>query len=243
MSLTSANLVGYLRAEFAKASRLRVWLFVLQLAVALPAAVSVIVPDTYKVLLYWLAITGAALLSIWWVLSRFYTRVRSAAQAARRAAVLLGGLNQPLSATEVQSLRERFTVTEDEAKACEKADYYATQLPPGSARLAEMLEESALYSENLQRASANIMLLLLVVFALCFLVIGFGITPYVERDTFYIVVRVFMAMLVFVMSADVLGAYRAHKTASEEIREIRQRLMNADRAGYPMPDVLLAFTD
>jgi hypothetical protein len=33
----------------------------------------------------------------------------SAAQAARRAAVLLGGLSQPLSPSEIQSLRERFT--------------------------------------------------------------------------------------------------------------------------------------
>ena len=243
MSLTSANLVGYLRAESAKASQLRVWLFFVQLAVALPAAISVVVPDHEKVALYWLAIFGAALLVVWWFLSRFYTRARAAARAARRGALLLGGLNAPLSASEVQSLRERFTVTEEQAKACEKDDYYATKLQPGAARLAEMLEESALYSEHLQRASGNIMLLVLLFFGLCFLIIAFAITPFVEHDTTFLVVRVFLAMLVFVMSADVLGAYRAHKTATEEIREIRQRLTNADKAGYPMPDVLLAFTD
>jgi len=52
MSLTSANLVGYLRVEFAKASRLRVWLFFLQLATAVPAAVAVLIPDHYGDALY-----------------------------------------------------------------------------------------------------------------------------------------------------------------------------------------------
>ena len=42
MSLTSENLVGYMRAEFAKSGRIRVWLFFVQLAAAVPAAVSVV---------------------------------------------------------------------------------------------------------------------------------------------------------------------------------------------------------
>ena len=217
MSLASANLVGYLRAEFEKASRFRVWLFVIQLAVAVPAALSVVFPDDDKVALYWLAIFGAALLVAWWFLKRIYTRVRSAGQAALRGALLLGGLDEPLSASEVQSLRERFTVTEEQAQACEKDDYYATKLQPGAARLAEMLEELALYSEHLQRASANIMLLILLFFGLCFLIIALAITPFVEHDTTYLIVRAFLATLVFVMSADVLGAYHEHKMASEKI--------------------------
>lgn len=243
MPLSSANLVGYLRAEFVKASRWRTVLFFIQFLVALPVAVSVLVPDHNKVTLYWLALTSIVLLAIWWLLNCWYTRCRSAAHAARRAALLLGGLSTPLSASEIQSLRERFTVNESEATKFEKANYYATQLHPGPARLAEMLEESALYSEHLQRISANTMLFILVLFLLCFLVIGFGITPYVERETFYTIVRVFMAILVFVMSADLLGAYHAHNVATKEIREVRMRLMNADRAGYPLTDVLLAYSD
>ena len=91
MSLTSADLVGYQRAEFAKSARLRNWMFVMQLAVAVPGAVSVVVPDDAKVTLYVLAIVGAALLGIWWILSGFYELASSAAQAARRGALLLGG--------------------------------------------------------------------------------------------------------------------------------------------------------
>ena len=45
------------------------------------------------------------------------------------------------------------------------------------------------------------------------------------------------------MSADVIGAYRAHRGATDDIRDVRQRLMTADAAGYPVADVLLAFAD
>ena len=58
VALTSANLVGFLRAEFDKSSKLRVALFFLQLLVAIPAAVSVVIPDNYHRTLYALAILG-----------------------------------------------------------------------------------------------------------------------------------------------------------------------------------------
>jgi hypothetical protein len=243
MSLSAEELVGYLRAEFAKSGRLRVWLFFIQLAVALPGAISVIVPDDHKVTLYILALVGIALLIAWWVLNDKYVRARSAAQGARRASVLIGGLGQGLSVSEIQSLRNRFTVTDGQARDCEQADYYATKLPPGPARLAEMLEESAAYTEELQRISAKAMLLVLGFFILVFIGLTLAVTPFVERDTFYIAMRVFLAMLVFAMSADVLGAYRLHRQAAEEVKDIRNRLMIADKAGYPLPDVLLTFTD
>jgi hypothetical protein len=243
MSLTAGNLVGYLRAEFAKSGRLRVWLFVIQLAVALPGAISVIVPDDHKITLYVLALVGVALLIAWWFLNDKYVRARSAAQGARRASVLIGGLGETLSASEIQSLRKRFTVKEAEARASEQTDYYATKLAPGPARLAEMLEESALYTEALQRISAKAMLLVLGIFILVFIGLTLAVTPFVERDTFYVAMRVFLAMLVFAMSADVLGAYRLHRQAAEEVADVRNRLMIADKNGYPLPDVLLIFTD
>lgn len=243
MGLTSANLVGYLRAEFKKASLLRVWLFFLQLAAALPAAIAVLVPDSYGNAIYWLAGLGAILLIGWWFLNGRYARIRNAAQSARRGALLLGGLNEALSPGEIEALRERFTVNAAEAAAEEKADYYATTLPAGPARLGEMLEESAFYSEQLQRISATVMLVLLASFAVLFVVIMFGITPYVGHDTAQALMRVFLALLVFGMSGDVFGAFRAHRDAADDVRDIRQRLKAADAAAYPLADVLLAFAD
>ncbi len=243
MSLTSDNLIGYLRAEFDRSGRIRVWLFFVQLIAAAPAAVSVVVPDHEKVLLYGLAIAAVVFSVAWCVLNEFYVSANSAAQAARRGALLLGGLNEPLSPSEIQSLRERFKVTSDRAHAFEKADYYATKEPPGPARLAEMIEESALYSEHLQRKSGYVMLGILLFFAVLFLTIALISIPIVERDTGMVLARVILAVMVFVLSADVLGAWRMHRAAAEEIKQIRNRLMVADRANYPMPDVLLAFAD
>jgi hypothetical protein len=243
MALTSANLVGYVRAEFEKAAKLRLWQLFLQFAAAVPAAVAVVIPDHYSDALYWLAILSAALLLLWWFVNARYTRIRNAGQAALRGALLLGGLNEPLSPAEVQALKEKFTVKPSEGTAAEKADYYATRLLPGPARLGEMLEESAYYSEQLQRISAYAMLSVLVFFGIVFVIIAFGVIPYVARDTGHAIARVFLAVLVFAMSADVIGAYRAHRAAAKEIRDIRQRLMIADAAGYPLADVLLAYAD
>jgi hypothetical protein len=243
MALTPDNLVGYLCAEFAKSSRLRVWLFILQLAAAVPAAIAVVVADHYADALYWLAIAGATLLLVWWFVNGRYMRVQNAAQAARRAALLVGGLREELSTGEVHALRERSTVSAEEAQKHESPDYYATKLPPGPARLGEMLEESAFYSEHLQRISANVILVVLILFAVIFLVLAFGVAPYVARDTSLTITRVFLAMLVFAMSSDVVGACRAHREAARELRDIRQRLITADAAGYPCADVLLAFAD
>jgi hypothetical protein len=155
---------------------------------------------------------------------------------------LLGGLDEPLSPGEIQALRERFTISVEEAKSFEKSDYYATRLSPGPARLGEMLEESAFYSEDLQRFSASVMLSILLTFAFLSLIIAFGI-PYAARDISLTIVRVFLAFLVFAMSADVIGAFSAHRRAAKEIRDVRHRLITADAAGYPFADVLSAFSD
>lgn len=243
MSLTSDNLVGYLRAEFGKAALLRKWLFGLQLAAALPAAISVVVPDTEKILIYLLAVAGIVLLVAWCAVGFFYGKARSAANAARRGALLLGGLGQSLSTSEIQSLRGRFTVDSADAQKCEDPNYYATTQPPGPARLAEMLEESAIYSEALHRTSAYAMLGILLLFvgvATTAVILG---TPYATRDTAFVTGRIILAALVFVLSSDVLGAFLSHLSAATDIKEIRHRLMTADRAGYPLPDVLLVMTD
>ena len=87
------------------------------------------------------------------------------------------------------------------------------------------------------------MLGVLVVFAAIFVLFAFGATPYIARETALTLVRVFLALLVFAMSADVIGSYRAHREAAKDIRDIRQRLITADAAGYPIADVLLAYAD
>ncbi|KXV66014.1 hypothetical protein AD949_03505 [Acetobacter orleanensis] len=87
------------------------------------------------------------------------------------------------------------------------------------------------------------MFLMLIFFALVAILIAICTTPYVARTTALAIVRIFLAVLAFVLSSDVLGAWQAHLSAARDIEKIRLRLMTADRAGYPMSDVLLAMTD
>ncbi|MCE4222767.1 hypothetical protein HCU64_03305 [Methylobacterium sp. C25] len=241
MALSSENLVGYLRAEFSKAARRRVWLFFVQLAIAVPAAISVVVSDA--ILTYILALIGVALLIFWWALNASYLAARNAAHSARRAALLSGGLVEQFSPSEIMSLKSRLTVSEVTAKSFEKTDYYASKLPIGASRLGELLEESAFYSADLQRASATCMLVIIVIFTAIATLAAVAAVPFFQRDTTLLIVRIGLAVLVFAMSSDLLGAYVAHKSAARAIEEVRARLITADRSGYPFPDVLLAMMD
>lgn len=216
-------------------------MFFVQLLIAVPAAVSVVVTDA--IITYILAIIGVALLVVWWALNVSYTAARSAAHSARRAALIAGGLPDHFSPSELMSLKSRLTVSEVTARAYEKSDYYATKQLVGSQRLGEMLEESAFYSADLQRASATAMLVIVGIFTLISTIAAFTAIPLVERNDTLLIVRIGLAVLVFVMSSDVLGAYVAHKNAARAIEDVKARLVAADRSGYPQPDVLLAMVD
>lgn len=241
MTLSARALVGYLRAEFARTSKLRVWLFFLQFMAAAPGAISVVVTDV--VATYVLAILSAIMLILWWVLNALYMKGRDAAQTARRAAVLLGGLGQNYSPAEISSLRDKMTVSPGAAQAFEKDDYYATKLAPGSARLGEMIEESAFYSSELQDASAKVMLYVILLFVLIFAIIAFAAIPFVENGTVITILRIFLATVVFAMSSDVLGAYLLHRNAVRSLNDVKARLKVARRDSFPLADVLLIVAD
>lgn len=240
MAMAASDLVGFLRAEFAKASNLRIWQFLAQLAIAVPAAIAVVVTD--DVGSYRLAIAGAVLLIGWWVANIIYTSARNAAHTARRAALLLDGLDKPFSAAAILSLQDRMTVSKSSAAKYVKSDYYASTLPPGPQRLAELIEESAFYSAPLQRASAKAMLAIIVLFAVLAAGIVLSEVPFVEHSTTLLLIRLILAAFVFAMSADVVGAYLAHKDAARRIEEVRARLMGFSDATYES-DVLIAMAD
>ncbi len=240
MALAASDLVGYLRAEFAKASKLRICQFLAQIGIAIPAALAVVVTD--DVGSYELAIAGAVLVVGWWVANIIYTSTRNAAHTARRAALLLDGLNKPLSAAAILSLQDRMSVSKQTAAKYVKSDYYASKLTPGPLRLAELIEESAFYSAPLQRASAKAMLAVIVVFAVVAAGLVLSKIPFVEHNTTLLLIRLILAAFVFAMSADVVGAYLAHKDAARRIEEVRARLMGFSDANFEA-DVLVAMSD
>lgn len=241
MSLSHRSLVGYQLAEFAKSSRLRVWLFFLQLLLAVPAALSVVIVD--ETWLYVLAILGAVLLVAWWVVSILYEKSREAAQTARRASLLSGAFAETFSAFELSELRQRFTVTEAQAKANENPSYYATQESPGARRLAEMLEESAFFTSELQDFSSKAMGAILVAFVAIAGLVALTVGIDLDRSSSITFVRVALSGFVFAMSSDVLGAFFKHMSASSRAKAIRNRLATLQQRDAPLIDVLLVMTD
>ncbi|WP_406870280.1 hypothetical protein ABEB22_10860 [Thioclava sp. 'Guangxiensis'] len=238
---THQSLVGYQLAEFAKSSQLRVYLFILQSLVAVPAALSVvIVDDTW---LYSLAILGAVLLVAWWVVSLLYEKSREAAQTARRASLLSGALGETFSAYELMELRQRFTVTEAQANAYENPEYYATQQKPGAHRLAEMLEESAFFTSNLQSFSSKVMGFILIAFVVVAggLALTLGIN--LDRSSSITFVRIVLSAFVFAMSSDVFGAFLKHLSAAARTEAIKSRLATLQQRDASLIDVLLVMTD
>lgn len=236
-----AELVGYQLAEFKRASNLRTWLILCQFAVAVPGALSVVVDD--GVALYFLAAAGVILLLIWFVLDGRYRAHRLAGERARRATLVMQGLGTRISPEEVFDLRNGFKVTPETARSHEDLDYFATKAEPGTRRLLEMLEESAFWSETLQRTSATVM----GVFFGTILAIGIGAVllalPFTYSSNMMIGLRLFLAMLVFGLSSDVLVATRAHAAAALTIGDIRKRLQTAAKNGYGEADVVYLMSE
>ncbi|MBD8735339.1 hypothetical protein [Sphingomonas sp. CFBP 13706] len=241
MSITVDALVGYTKAEFAKASRWRLILLIVQFLAVVPAALSVVV--TGDDVLYVLAVGGPVLLIAWWLARSVYRRSRSAAHGARRAVLIAGGLGAPISPGDHQRLRQRFTVDEPVANRQIDPDYYATGERPGLQRLGEMLEESAFYSKEVHRVSANFMIVILIVFVTVAIVVALLSAPYASRVTAVTGIKVILAVSVFILSSDVIGAISEHREASRGAESVQNRMAAAYATGYPEGDVLLAMGD
>jgi len=241
MSITIDALVGYTKAEFAKASRWRLVLLIVQFLAAIPAALSVVVTD--EKLLYGLAIIGPALLIAWWLARNVYARSRSAAHGARRAALIAGGLGAVISPEDHQRLRQRFTVTTTDADRFADPGYYASGEQPGLQRLGEMIEESAFYSKDVHRVSANVMFVLLVVFVALAIGVALLSAPYATRVTAITGIKIILAISVFALSSDVIGAISEHREASRIAESVQNRMAAAYARGYPQGDVFLAMGD
>lgn len=241
MSITSDELVGYLRAEFDKASKWRLALLLFQFLAVVPAALSVVVGD--ERLLYFLAIAGPLLLVLWWIARTAYARSSHAAHVARRASLIMNGLGLNFSPEEHQRLRQRFTVDPRAATAQVNPDYYATAAQSGYRRLGEMIEESAFYSKEVHRVSAAAMAALFLAFILIAVAAAVASVPYAARVTVIIGIKVVLAIGVFLLSSDVFGAMLDHHQASHEAEAVQQRMAAAHAKGFPQGDVLLAMAD
>ena len=67
--------------------------------------------------------------------------------------------------------------------------------------------------------------------------------PLLPSDITISMARVLVAILVFMLSSDLVGAIFAHREAASSISEIIQRTETAAARGYPAADVLLLMSD
>lgn len=241
MNSETIQLVGYQRAEFAKAGRLRIWMIAAQVCTAIPAILSVFIEKQPWLLLF-AAFSVIAILA-WILFERRYSASRRTSGRARRATLIMGGLGIPISPVELLSIRGMLSVTEAEAAAYEDPDYFASKAPCGRRRLGEMLQESAFWTSQLQGESAKVMwaafFISMVVSGLAFAVVV-GVTKPVVHEQ---VARVILAVVALLMSGDIVGSAVSHSEASRAIERIVDRLADAEGRQFPEPDVLLILTD
>lgn len=241
MNLDADILVGYLRAEYAASGNWRVASFFVGLIVALPAVASVVTSDAQT--LYFLAVANFVLLAIWTWINVKYSQKQSAAHAARRAALIVNGLGEELSAGEKRRLLEKFTVSAAAAENAKKADYYASKSDPGPLKLLECLEESAFYSSKLHRVSANAWIAIVIVYAAIFLGVTVFLIPNATNNFLMMTIRAFFALTVFVLSSDVLGSLIAHTRCSAETSAVLSRIEVAKQREVKSADALLIMED
>lgn len=241
MDLDADGLVGYLRAEYSASAKWRVFSFLIGLIVALPAVGSIVTTDAKT--LYYLAALNIFLVAIWLVVNHNYNRKKNAAHAARRAALIVNGLGEELSAGEKRRLSDKFTVSADRAKKSQKSDYYATEAAPGPSRLLESLEESAFYSSKLHASSANAWIGIVIFYAFMFAALAIFVIPSATNDYLMLSVRIFFAATVFVLSADVLGSLMAHRRCARETGEILSRIEISKKDAVNNADALHILED
>ena len=241
MNLNAESLVGYLRAEYSASGKWRIASFFVGLVVTLPAMASVVTTDAKT--LYVLAVVSFLLLIFWMWINYNYNRKQNAAHAARRAALIVNGLGEDLSAGEKRRLSDKFTVSASEAQNAQKADYYATEAEPGPKKLLECLEESAFYSSKLHRLSAKAWFGIVVIYALIFAVLSIFVIPSATNDYLMMFVRVFFAATVFILSADVAGSLLAHWRCADDTSDVLSRIEIAKKGEVSTADALLILED
>lgn len=169
---------------------------------------------------------------------------RSLAERTRRATLLVDGLGIQLSALEMLRLAAQSGMSEAELEAWQDPDYFATSRSPGVPRAAEMLMESAFFTVNLFRASADRLRNLLILFGvgltLCFLLsLGWMGERHLSGG-----LRVFCAMASSLVWFEFLGRWILYRDAITGIDEVMNRLEWLERSNYADPgDFQLAMVD
>nr|WP_246238029.1 GrpB family protein [Pseudomonas akapageensis] len=235
------RLLSHQRAESNRAEKLQILMMVTQLLIAVIAAISVFSNDNKYQFVY--AIIGFVLMLLWFYLSQGQLSHRSAGDQARRAVLLMSGLEMEPSAGQQLRISDGFRVAISPEMIRREEDHFATREAPGNKRLAEMIEESSYWTRDLQNTSSKAMTVLLFLFVATVFTASGAAVASLESDNLISLSRVMIAIMVFVISSDALGLLLSYRSSASTIDEIFKRVEAAAARGYRKSDVLLLMSD
>ncbi len=234
-------LIGLQRGAYEDASKLQKWSFWLNLSIAGAGIVTVFVGDSHIALGATLIAFLLFLLTVF--LSWRHRGLRGFAERVRKATLLSKGLGHSLSNKERRSIRAAYPGDEERAKALVDRNYYASKANPSPRRLAEMLEESAFWSEYLLRRCSVITWLRFVGFVAATIVIFAGVAGYYSGGGMADAVRVLLAVLSVLISREFFGAAMAYTVAASTASSIVERLQSLQSDDDILPDLMLILGD
>lgn len=240
-SFSVDRLLTHQRNELDSAQWLQVKMIAAQFAIALVAAISVYVADN-KYLLHAAGI-GLLLMLLWVHFNQGQQRHRAAGDQARRAILLISGLNKVPPAGQKLRIKDGFGIPVAGLATTREEDHFASREPHGYKRLSEMIEESAYWTRDLQIFSAKIMEFIfttLILFAITACGVAVTLAP---PEALINLSRALIAILVFLISSDTLGLLFAYKNSAGTIDEIFKRVESVAARGYKEADALLLMVD
>ncbi|NQY15536.1 MAG: hypothetical protein HRT81_17035 [Henriciella sp.] len=241
MALNLDHLVGYQRASFERAALWRNWTLLGQLLVAIPGVLSIFVTD--EQFLYLLAIGGFVLLILVGIFNRNYQHHRNGAETARRATLIIEGVDHHVTAEEKKTLLEQMSVSSKIAAEKNDPNWFATKEPASQKRLLEIIEESSFFTRYLQSTSALVMGTVFALTVIILIVAIFTLIPMSETETLVVVARLALAILVFLLSSGTLFSALAHFSAWNSAKTIQSRANLAKVRGAGLADTLLIMGD
>lgn len=239
--IDALSLVGRQKAEFNYAASVRTWIVRTQVGIGIIGAVSVFVSQDSAT--YVVSLLGIVLAGIWLLLTIRHAKCRGHAERLRRTTLIAGGLGVTVAGDEAFELSTMGCASDQEAARLVDPNYFATAQPAGTARLREMVRESAIWTATLARIASGETWLLFGGLA----VVGLGLLLssilFLTLGKWVLLARVIFAFLVVVFSVDLLGAAIAYGDASIGARRIIDRLERTPKGSGELEQLMIVVSD
>lgn len=235
------KLLSHQKAESNKAENLQFYLMIIQFLIATVAATSAYVNENKT--LFGLAILGFILIILWFYLNQSQQKHRSAGDHARRAVLLISGLDMKPSPSQILHITGLFNVEITSINSRREEEHFISREEPSYKRLIEMIEESSYWTSYLQKVSSKVMIIILfILMAITFCIFGAAIASF-KTDSLITLSRAIIAIMIFVISSDALGLLIGYKNSARAIDDIFKRIEVASIKGYLESDALLLMSD